>query len=537
MVHAPGARAARAAGDVGSNAPAGILFLLLSLTACQPNSHLRPDASAPDDDRGATSDDIADAAAPASEDDADGDGDDASADPEPPAPDAGPSHAFDPDAVPALFLRLPDPVATLPRGESQRAIFCERGGADAVTDIFCGESAPRISGLADLLALLRVNPSAYVGAAGFSIAGHSTSLSKRLVSAINPRVIFMHTEYGAAPLLAVAFTRGETIVEIVTRNRATKELQFYVVSFTLRCNESGAECSPGDLLTPAIERDWQRVDVYGEEDLKNTPLDCRTCHQPSGPAAPKLLRMQELETPWTHWFDEQTRGGRALLEDYYAAHGDEPLAGIPGALVKQGRASVLAAFVSVGGSKVQPNQFLTAGIENDVESVAPDQPADNRVRGQSEVWRPLYEAAQRGQAIPVPYHDVKITDPGKLSAMQEAYRQYLAGTLPRSALPDIRDVLPDDPVALAEMGFSVDERLDDELLLSAACGLCHNARLDQNLSRARFHTELARLSADEKKLAIERLKLPGHDPLAMPPRRIHDLSDAVRDRLIALLRR
>jgi hypothetical protein len=34
-----------------------------------------------------------------------------------------------------------------------------------------------------------------------------------------------------------------------------------------------------------------------------------------------------------------------------------------------------------------------------------------------------------------------------------------------------------------------------------------------------------------------RLNLPGHDPLAMPPRRIHDLSEALRQRLTALLSR
>jgi hypothetical protein len=192
--------------------------------------------------------------------------------------------------------------------------------------------------------------------------------------------------------------------------------------------------------------------------------------------------------------------------------------------------------VNIAGSRVQPNEFPTAKIEADVERVAPDQPADNQMRGQSETWRPLYQAAQRGEAIPVPYHDVKITDPTKVATMQHAYSQYLAGTLPLSALPDIRDVLPDDPIALAEMGFTVDERLDGSALLTAACGLCHNGRLDQTLSRARFHTDLARLPPEEKQVAIDRLSLPGHDALAMPPRRIHDLSDKVRERLIALLR-
>ena len=85
------------------------------------------------------------------------------------------------------------------------------------------------------------------------------------------------------------------------------------------------------------------------------------------------------------------------------------------------------------------------------------------------------------------------------------------------------------------MGFALDERLDDRALLTAACSLCHNERLDQSLSRARFHTDLARLSTSEKQLAIERLNLPSESPLAMPPRRIYELTETARVRLVALL--
>jgi hypothetical protein len=186
---------------------------------------------------------------------------------------------------------------------------------------------------------------------------------------------------------------------------------------------------------------------------------------------------------------------------------------------------------------MQPNEFASKQIEDEVATSAPDQPADNQTRGQSATWRGLYQTALRAEAIPTPYHDVKITDPIKLSAMQRVYAEYRAGKLAQNAVPDIRDVNPDDATVLAEMTFALDERLDDRALLTAACGLCHNARLDQSLSRARFHTDLERLSAEEKQTAIDRLNLAGHDALAMPPRRIHALSDTARARLIALLRR
>lgn len=443
----------------------------------------------------------------------------------------------EPKAAPALFLRMPDPTEGLAHGEAQRAQLCSVERDDAVGDVFCTGSAPKLQSLAELLGRLGMDPADHAGARGYAISGHSTSLSKRSVSAINPRVIFMQVESSARPALAVAFTRGDTLVEIVTRSRATRELQFYAVAFTLPCSERAAGCSPADLLTPSVERDWRSVDVYHEEQLKNTAIDCRVCHQPAGPGTDKLLRMQELELPWTHWFDEQTRGGRALLADYYAAHGDELLAGIASSYVNYARGSLAAAFVRIAGSEQQPNEFLSKEIEIEVEMNAPGQPGDNRVRGRSQSWLPLYEAAQRAEAIPVPYHDVKITDPTKLDRMQRAYADYRAGRLAKDALPDIRDVLPDDPTTLAEIGFLVDERLDDRALLTAACGLCHNARLDQTLTRARFHLDLERLSPEQKRAAIDRMNLPGEDVLAMPPRRIHELSEAARARLVALLRK
>ena len=83
---------------------------------------------------------------------------------------------------------------------------------------------------------------------------------------------------------------------------------------------------------------------------------------------------------------------------------------------------------------------------------------------------------------------------------------------PKSA---IRAVFPHDPRQLAEMGFVADDRLNYRDLLEQACGPCHNERLDQTLSRARFNID--RMSADEKQIAIQRLQLPSHHNLAVPP--------------------
>jgi hypothetical protein len=461
---------------------------------------------------------------------------DARAEPEGAATDAaeGPLWADGDAARPPLFVHFPDPVAQLPKGEEQRARLCARGHHDAISDAFCGEHAPRITHLAEALAVIGVRVGEYIGAQGFALVGHSTALGRRAVSALNPRVIFMQIESENAPLLGVGFTRGEAVVEIVVRDRGDHELAFYVLAFTLPCSADHS-CGPVDVLTPSFERGWQSADLYDEQDLANTAFDCAVCHQPAGPGTPKLLRMQELESPWTHWFDDQTRGGRALLADFQAAHGEETYAAIPGELVRQARAGLAAAFVRIAGYENQPGEFPSTQVESEVEVSAPGQPDDNRVRGESSTWRALYEAAQRGATLAVPYHDVKISDPDKLTRMQQAYAAYRVGSVPAARLPDIRDVYPDDPVALAEMGFLLDERLDDAALLTAACATCHNTRLDQRLSRARFHTELARLSAAEKALAVERLRMPDDHPLAMPPRRLLGLGEGARARLIALL--
>jgi hypothetical protein len=121
--------------------------------------------------------------------------------------------------------------------------------------------------------------------------------------------------------------------------------------------------------------------------------------------------------------------------------------------------------------------------------------------------------------------------------MTDAYQAYRRGDLDRSDLPDIRDVLPDDPQRLAEMGILTEPGLSGEEVLLQACSTCHNPRLDQDLSRARFRADLAGVSRAEKKLAIARLELPEDDPRAMPPPRLRKLTAEARKRAIEVLRR
>ncbi|MGD8862728.1 MAG: hypothetical protein PVI30_22140 [Myxococcales bacterium] len=414
---------------------------------------------------------------------------------------------------------------------------CARGYDDPIAETFCSPAPPRIGSLGDLQRALGIEPGRRDVTAGFALTGHSTALPARSVSAVNPRVIFVEAEHEAAgqELLSLAFVRGEQTAEMVVRDRDSRELRFYLLSYSQGCNARPDGCSPGDLLTPATESGWHDAVLQDEEDLKNTVLDCRHCHQPDGPGTPRILRMQELAIPWTHWFDFQMDGGQALLGDYFAMKGNEPFAGLTAARIGDANAAVLEGFVRRAGSGMQPNEFLGARIETEVKGSAPGQPFDNSVPGQSATWLEHYEVARRGDAIPVPYHDVKVTDPDKLRTATEAYQAYRRGELPADQLPDFRDIYPDDPQILAEMGFATEPGLDAEGVLLQACAQCHNDRLDQSISRANFVADLGRLDDDERTKAIERLQLPLDDPRVMPPPRFRTLSEEAKAALLEAL--
>jgi hypothetical protein len=422
-------------------------------------------------------------------------------------------------------------------GKAQRDALCGRKRSDLVTDLFCADDEPSIDSLAQLRAALDLVTFGGMAEEGFAITGHSTSLVSRSVSAINPRIIYMRPPgVRGGELISMAFARGEQFTELVVRDRVSSQLTFYLVTFTQACNDAEGGCLPGDLLTEAVETDWKRLDVYIEDDLVNTPLDCLVCHQPDGPGTPKLLRMQELAPPWNHWFFNLSEGGHAIMDDYLAAKGDEPFAGVAGREVYESNPGLLSSTLFFLGSGQQPNAFVSADIEREVIASAAakggNQPMDNSVPGESPTWNAIYERARRGEAISVPYHDVKVTDPVKLARMTQAYTDYREGRITRAELPDIRDVYPDDPTLLARMGFATEPGLKGKDLLLQACAQCHNDRLDQTVSRARFNVDLQGLSQQQKELAAARIMMSPDNPGVMPPARFRSLSDEAKAELI-----
>ena len=440
--------------------------------------------------------------------------------------------------------------AGLPSGAAQLAKLCARKSHDAVAARFCAAAPPPVGSLLDLEHAVGLFDH---GPPDFALTGHSTSLVVREVSSINPRAILFSApsqppttqandgSFVADPgFVAMGFTRGSQLVEVVAHDAQANELNFYLVRFLQDCNASSDGCAPGDLLTPAVEKDWRSVSVYSDEDLKDTVFDCRHCHQPNGPSTAKMLRMQERRAPWTHWFRNNANqpGGVTLVQDFQGAHGtSEDYAGIPANLIDTPRSDPLALEALIDNNTVspQPNEFNTAKIEQQVQQSNPAEPAQNMPMGQSSTWQNIYLYAAGGNAIPVPYHDVKVTDPSKLATLSSAYRAFVDGTLPARQLPDIRDVLLD--AALPDMGLRPRAGSDGMAILQQMCQRCHNSELDQTISRARFNVEsFASMSRGEKDQAIARLTAPASSPTLMPPARFGSLSPADLQTVVDFLR-
>jgi cytochrome c553 len=426
----------------------------------------------------------------------------------------------------------------------ERASLCARPADDVVRDLFCKGDPTTVSNLRELLARLEIDAlpvdmdeasAAQISAEPDQLSenvvllGHSTALSGQLVSPINPRAILLGKQ------ALVAFQRGVQKAEIAALDRVSKQRNFYLVSFKQACNERAAGCVPGDLYTPSLERDWREVKLEDDEDLKNTPLDCRQCHQRK--LEKPVLLMRELLGPWTHFFffavaeerDKElggVRGGVDLVRAFLRAKGSESYAGMPSAQLRQTSGVTLQRLVTTA----QPLQF-DPSIPPQLESSA----SNGRAR-RSPVWDRDYAAFKRGEQLALPYYESDATDPAKRDRLGDAYARYRRGELSAEALPELSDIFPDDPQVRAEIGLQIEPSATPAEALLQACGACHNDVLDQQISRARFNIALSRMSRDELDLAIARIALGPDDAGVMPPKGMRQLDAAGKQRLLEYLR-
>jgi hypothetical protein len=426
-----------------------------------------------------------------------------------------------------------DPLSGLPTGTAQWSALCAKGYGDIITQKFCaGGAPPTLSGLADLETLLGLtvvpNPNGDPTLntnVRFTLNGESTGVGIRGVNPITPRAFLMTPPLaggGPNPTYQVmSFARGEPLVEMVANDPTAQTLRFFLIRFHPACEPS---CTFADLQTATIESGWTGYTIYDDATIANTTLDCLNCHQPGGPTTKKILRMQELINPWGHWFYPERPATLAIVQAFQTAHPNENYAGIPYQNVYGSRPFVLMQLAQNNGFASQPNAFDTLTINNELAA-----------SGTSATWQALYANAVAGKDIPPPYF-TNAYDPTKLQAATTAYQQTVAGALPPAQMPDVRDVFLDS--ALADMSIRPKAGLDGAGILVHMCQMCHNSKLDQTLSRARFNVEnLAQMSRAEKDIAIQRLQLPSDDRHAMPPARFKELSAAEQQLVIAELQK
>lgn len=441
----------------------------------------------------------------------------------------------------------PDSTATAPQLDSE--IAADAGATDAasgadggsreglcgrnddpVRDLFCAPAKPSITGLRQLQVALRLNlipedvsdekaaahvpdPDAVFDQMAFM--GHSTALAGQLVSPLNPRVLL----FGQGVFMA--FQRGVQQVELAAFNRDGYAVNLYLVTFRQACNQREGGCRPGDLFTPSVEREWLDVELQDAEDLKNTPSDCRQCHQRV--RGKPMLLMRELQGPWRHFFADRNDPSVTAFQQ---AKGPEIYAGVPTWAMAHTAGFNLQSRVEVA----QPLEFKPTIVDE-----LDEQDADAGAR-RSASWDKAYQAFKRGEQLALPYFEAVATDPVKQARLSEAYQRYREGKLPADQLPDLGDIFPDDPQIRAEIGLQTEPNATAAEALIQACGPCHNDRLDQSISRARFNIALGRMSRAELDVAIGRIEQAQGSTGVMPPPETRQLDAAGRARLLEYLR-
>ncbi|HET9238124.1 MAG TPA: hypothetical protein VFO10_12770 [Oligoflexus sp.] len=450
--------------------------------------------------------------------------------------------------VPPLELKYHSVLAPFPKGEEMRQRLCFGFDAqraqdfDKVRQAFCQAEPPKITSLRELQAALGLAiPDATPAGRdsngkpgvtpGWALTGHSTSLVARFVSPINPRVLlFTAPKDAATPIpdfVVLGFVRGDQFVELIAREPRSGQLNFFLVEFTQACNQGG-HCSTGHLQSSAIESNWTSLTVYEDSLLANTVFDCTHCHQPEGPNSKKILRLQENEQPWSHFFRDDTKG-QELIQIFKDFHGpDEGVGGIPPQLVASSDPEKLVWLLKANGFGEQPNSFSAGAIEAEVAAK----------KGPGPIWNAGWEKFLKGETIAFPSFANSILNDSKLPDIKGKW-QAARSKGSWDEAPDLREAL-DDRLA-PSYGARAPLNATGPELVALACQRCHNEKLDSNLGKSLFRADQKAKdrSAFNTKNAIDRLEILRKDPsnpLAMPPRLFMDLTSEEIDLIILELK-
>lgn len=420
-----------------------------------------------------------------------------------------------------------DPAGLLPaRPVGGKPMFCGDGSkkADRIRSVFCGATAPAIKGMADFLNAVKLDPNA--ANIDVALAAHSTSLTARSTSPINPRVfVFDHPTVDNlqnGDHVVVAFVRGEPLIEIAAIDAngpgVTRPWNFYLARIDKPCGATG--CAPADLLSDKFDVDWNGVALYSEGELRNTTVDCSHCHTPSPSARfhnknELIVLFPENRTPWTHWFSKATAPGKQYFADFERMLGGRTSYGpIPKSKIDATDPEGLWNLV-----------YLTFTEPDQVRSYAP-------TSGKS-AWTPMWNDYLAGNQHAPPNYDAVITDPMLTAAGADLLARHAKGEVADKDLTDVRNVFAAGK--LVEIGHLADAQATGEKTAVMACGQCHNSAVPKALTRAAFDAKTpASWNTDVKKLVRERLSADVTDPKHMPPVRYTTLSDSAKEQLLKL---
>jgi len=431
--------------------------------------------------------------------------------------------------TPADWSRLPavqspDPeLAVMGTRQDRYDQICARNHGDSFARALCGPGRrPELRDLGALLKLVGLDQNR-----AFALTGNSTSLVSMSVNSLNPRMI-VFPRVGADfqrpdAMTAVGFVRGEPFVEVVSRDLQTADLNFYLFAFERACDYEAAGCDLTSVLTEEIERGWTAYSVYDHDDLEATSFDCMSCHRPAGQGTKRILRMQELSSPWLHWFPQRfaqrTDSDRVLLAQFTDMHSvDKQYGGVAiptiGGAIDEGSGAQLEALVRAEGFGDQPNPFDSQIV------------TEMNAGGTSPTWQARFDVHLAGRAIAVPYPAIDVTDEGKRTAAARSYQDVVRGTQARGSLVDARAVFSAD--ATEKLGFVPVPGADGKTVLLEICARCHDGRGNPALAKNHFDVlKLDQLSRAEKDLAIERLTA-ASSTTRMPPWRVGALTpDAI----------
>jgi mono/diheme cytochrome c family protein len=408
----------------------------------------------------------------------------------------------------------PSITSTLKTGEAQNRALCARAGNDRVRRTFCSTNGTKVTSLKSLQQALGLSATA----GSFALAAQSNGIAMRHVSAINPRLI-QFTKEATQDYAVLGFVRGESTVEIAAHDKDANALRFYLVKYALPCDP---QCTSVDLQSPASETNWRNVTVYEDKDLENTVSDCHVCHQPNGSGTQKLLRMPSLQLPWPHWLLDVSKvavrppsapglrvpnngripglsginfdANRNLIKDFMAAHkNDGDFAGLPVGSIELSAPNELANFLVARGFSSQPNEAAETAS-------TPIGPLPVTYPGRSVGWKRAYAASLTGDELSPPYPGDSVPSATELASLTQS---------------DLHD-----------LGLAVAPGASPKEILDQACKLCHNDKLNQNVSRAKFSVDLQKLDRRIANVAIERLLLPKNDEKRMPPAFFKQLTTA-----------